>query len=278
MYLKAGKLISVTLGFILLTVLSQTGGIVLLLALATQKWLTGISKTNYVLTTLKCLWFVFIYALCTFLIVPLIARPLGRVPLPMRETGHLKPHNLLSCLLNRNYVHKDLEQTAFRVAAQMHQQFPGSTLNYLDAGFPFINGFPLLPHLSHNDGKKLDLSFYYRDAKTNQVLNSNGSFTGYGICEEPLPGEINTAQGCSKNGYWQYSLLKKIVSQKNKEALTFDEQRTAAMVNFFVADENIGKLFIEPHLKTRLKLSSQKIKFHGCRAVRHDDHLHVQLK
>ena len=30
--------------------------------------------------------------------------------------------------------------------------------------------------------------------------------------------------------------------------------------------------------KTRLLLTSDKIRFHGCQAVRHDDHIHVQLK
>ncbi|MFT5619364.1 MAG: hypothetical protein ACI85I_002607, partial [Arenicella sp.] len=39
-----------------------------------------------------------------------------------------------------------------------------------------------------------------------------------------------------------------------------------------------GKVFIEPHLKTRLGLENySKIRFHGCQAVRHDDHIHVQL-
>ena len=29
----------------------------------------------------------------------------------------------------------------------------------LDGGFPFLDGFPLLPRLSHDDGRKLDLAF-----------------------------------------------------------------------------------------------------------------------
>ena len=33
----------------------------------------------------------------------------------------------------------------------------------LDGNFPFITGFPLLPHLSHDDGEKVDLAFYYAD-------------------------------------------------------------------------------------------------------------------
>ena len=36
-------------------------------------------------------------------------------------------------------------------------------------------------------------------------------------------------------------------------------------------------LLLEPHLKTRLKLEKyDKIRFQGCRAARHDDHIHVQ--
>ena len=58
----------------------------------------------------------------------------------------------------------------------------------------------------------------------------------------------------------------------------FDEERTKALVLLFAANQSIGKIFIEPHLKQRLHLTSNKIRFHGCRAVRHDDHLHVQLK
>jgi hypothetical protein len=37
-------------------------------------------------------------------------------------------------------------------------------------------------------------------------------------------------------------------------------------------------MIVQPHLKSRLKLKSTKIRFHGCKAVRHDDHIHIQLK
>ena len=41
----------------------------------------------------------------------------------------------------------------------------------------------------------------------------------------------------------------------------------------------IKKIFIEPHLKQRLGLQKEnKIRFHGCGAVRYDDHKHVQLQ
>jgi hypothetical protein len=216
--------------------------------------------------------------LTTFLIVPVIAKPLGRVPLPLTETNHLQPLNILTCFLNRNYVRPELKQTAFEVANQMNDKFPGTTTNYLDANFPFIDKFPLIPHLSHNDGKKLDLSFCYRDTKTNEPTNECPSFIGYGICEEPRPNEKNTADFCADKGYWQYSFMTKVISQDTKQDFTFDSDKTRELVNLFTTQPTIGKIFIEPHLKTRLNLTSDKIRFHGCQAVRHDDHIHIQLK
>jgi hypothetical protein len=143
--------------------------------------------------------------------------------------------------------------------------------------FRFFNGFPLFPHLSHNDGKKLDISFCYIESKTGERTNKGPSFIGYGICEDALPGEKNSTVFCESNGYWQYGLLRKITPQGNKSNFLFDSTRTKALVSLFAAQKSISKIFIEPHLKTRLGLTTEKIRFHGCQAVRHDDHLHVQL-
>lgn len=159
----------------------------------------------------------------------------------------------------------------------MNSKYPGTVVNYLDANFPFINSFPLLPHLSHNDGKKLDITFCYINKKTGNITNNVPSLIGYGISEEPRANEINTANLCAKQGYWQYSFVMRIIPQRNKLNFTFDSIRTKELVNLFASKSEIGKIFIEPHLKTRLKLTSNKIKFHGCQAVRHDDHIHVQL-
>ena len=171
-----------------------------------------------------------------------------------------------------------MKSIAMDIASDMNRKYPGTTLNYLEANFPFIDGFPLIPHLSHNDGKKLDLAFAYISKETGLPTNDTPSPFGYGICEEPRVNETNTALLCSSQGKWQYSFLKKFMPQSRKAQFIFDSTRTKAIVNAFVAQNNIGKIFIEPHLKTRLKLSSDKIRFHGCQAVRHDDHIHVQLK
>jgi len=272
------KIIGVTILAIVLTVITQIGGIILLISLLANPIIKSkiVIRRNRILVRISC--FLLFYLLATFLIVPIIAKPFGRVALPVFEQRNLKPLNFLTCLLNRSYVKPELKEIAMNIASDMNQQFPGTTLNYLEANFPFIDGFPLIPHLSHNDGKKLDLAFAYISKETGHPTNDTPSPFGYGICEEPRLNEINTALLCSSQGKWQYSLLKKFMPQSRKAQFIFDSTRTKAIVNAFVAQYKIGKIFIEPHLKTRLKLTSDKIRFHGCQAVRHDDHIHVQLK
>ena len=272
------KIILTILIFCFLTVLTQVGGIVYLLSLLTHKFVNNWTAGKLQQRLLKIASFLAIYSLATFVVVPIMAKPFGRVPLPLRKTDNLQPLNFLTCFLNRHYVRSDLKQISFEVANQMNKKYPGTTTNYLDANFPFINKFPLFPHLSHNDGKKLDLLFCYLDKRTGKPANDNSSFIGYGICEEPLPDEKNTANFCAERGYWQYSFLKSIIPQGNKDNFSLDNDRTRELVNLFSSKSKIVKIFIEPHLKTRLQLTSDKIRFHGCQAVRHDDHLHVQLK
>ena len=264
--------------FSFLTVLTQVGGVVYLLSTLTFKRVDKWASNTFARVIYRFTSFLSLYCLTTFLLIPLIAPQFGRVPLPLTETNNLQPLNLLTCLLNRHYVRPELRETTFEISKQMSDKFPGTIVNYLDGNFPFIDKFPLLPHLSHNDGRKLDVSFCYRDSKTDESTNNCPSFIGYGICEEPFPNEKNTAGFCEAEGYWQYSFLPMIISQSDKENFTFDAKKTRELVRLFTTQSEIGKIFIEPHLKTRLNLTSDKIRFHGCQAVRHDDHIHVQLR
>jgi hypothetical protein len=266
-----------TILFFLLTVLTQIGGLIYLLSLFTHKFIDKKFKNAFLKATIKFSSFLALYLVFTLLIVPMIAKPFGRVALPLTESNNLRPLNLLTCLLNRHYVRPALREATIEVASQMNKKHPGTIINYLDANFPFMNGFPLVPHLSHNDGKKLDLAFLYREKSGNES-NDAPSFIGYGISEEPRDSEKNTAQFCSENGYWQYSFMKSIIPQGRKDNFKFDSERTKDLVNLYASNPSIEKIFIEPHLKTRLGLTSDKIRFHGCQAVRHDDHVHVQLK
>jgi hypothetical protein len=263
--------------FMVLTVLTQTGGIVYLINFSTYRYINKRVANSWFRMLCKVGTFIGIYLLATFLIVPLLARPFGRVQLPIRTTNNLRPLTFLTCLLNRNYVRKDLREVAFTVAGEMNKKYPGTVVNYLDANFPFINGFPLVPHLSHNDGKKLDLAFCYKDNATLTATNKAPSPIGYGICEEPTPAEKNTAEFCAEHGYWQYSFLESVMPQSGKKDFVFYGEKTKYLVELFCQDNRVGKIFIEPHLKLRLQLTNSKIRFHGCCAVRHDDHIHVQL-
>ncbi|MDF2187998.1 hypothetical protein [Paraflavitalea sp. CAU 1676] len=264
--------------FLLLTILTQIGGVVYLLSLLTHRLTDKQTTKTWQKHLYRTASFVALYNIATFLLVPLLARPFGRVPLPLTQKDHLRPLTLLTCLLNRHYVVPAMKKVAIETAREMNQRYPGTETNYLDANFPFLKGFPLIPHLSHNDGKKLDLAFYYLEAATDRVTNEAPSPIGYGVCEEPLPDEVCTYCACSSKGNWQYSFLTHIIPQGKKDKLLFDASRTKTLAELFAQREEVEKIFIEPHLKTRLHLQSGKIRFHGCQAVRHDDHLHIQLK
>lgn len=153
----------------------------------------------------------------------------------------------------------------------------GITINYLDANFPFIDYFPLLPHLSHNDGKKLDLSLIYQDSEGN-ISPLQKSISGYGIFEKPSKKEYNQTEHCLDNGHAQYNWSKYLSLGQINNKLEFSKKGTKKLIKAILKDKRIGKIFIEPHLKTRLNLHNKRIRFHGCHAVRHDDHIHIQLQ
>ena len=146
-----------TLIFLILTLFTQVGGVIYILVLPLRKPLFQKLPAKWQKAVVHCLLFVVVYLSASLFLVPLLARPLGRVPLPVTREHHLQPQNILSCLLNRNYVVPSLKEIAEQAAIDVNREFPGTEVNYLDASFPFINKFPLFPHLSHNDGKKLDL-------------------------------------------------------------------------------------------------------------------------
>jgi hypothetical protein len=63
--------------------------------------------------------------------------------------------------------------------------------------------------------------------------------------------------------------------------MPLEPMRTRVAVDWIVdhADDlAVDRIFIEPHLAQRLGVSSPLVRFQGCRAARHDDHIHVQLK
>ncbi|GAA4272513.1 hypothetical protein GCM10022258_18070 [Aquimarina gracilis] len=181
----------------------------------------------------------------------------------------------MTTLLNRNYVRPELNDLLLQTAKELAGS--GVRIHYLDANFPFINKFPLLPHLSHNDGKKIDISLIY-ETRNGAITNKQKSISGYGVFEDPKSNEYNQINTCLKNGYFQYDYPKYVTFGKINKELVFSRKGTKKLIHSILRNRNLGKLFIEPHLKTRMNLEHNKIRYHGCKAVRHDDHIHVQLK
>ncbi len=251
----------------LLTLLSQIGGVVLLLStIISTIWK---KKIKYKLTFI----FLSLYLVFTFLIIPITAPIFGRVKLPNNDL--IKPATFATILLNRNYVKPEINIILERVVSKLK----GSNIKvtYLDANFPFIDGFPLLPHLSHNDGKKLDLALIYEETSGN-IVDKHKSNSGYGNFEEPRADEINQIEKCKSNGYFQYDYPKYFTFGKINDEILFSKKGTKMLISTFLQNSEIEKVFIEPHLKIRMQLFENRIRYHGCRAVRHDDHIHIEIK
>ncbi|BDD08790.1 hypothetical protein FUAX_12220 [Fulvitalea axinellae] len=261
--------------FIALTIITQIGGIVYLLAKA-------VTATFPFFKTKPKLWtacvFLAIYLSATFLIVPKLAPVFGRKPLPISRDGNLIPLNRLTVLLNRHYVSSRLSKEIHTVANRFSKKHPDLSVTYLEANFPFWDGFPLLPHLSHNDGNKLDLAFIYKDINSGKLLSGESpAWLGYGIYEEPQKGEFHQARACAKKGFFQYDLLGRFTFSAERK-MEMDQDKTENLIRELLNSKAIKKIFIEPHLKSRLGLGQEKkVRFHGCHAVRHDDHIHLQL-
>lgn len=253
-----------------MTIITQIGGVIYLIVILLIKQ----SSTKRRLK--RILLFSFLYSLSTFLIVPIIAPIFGREKI--KETEVLEAHSFFYKLANRNYVKPKLNDVLQSVSIDLSENYSyGLKLIYLDANFPFIDKFPLLPHLSHNDGKKIDVSLIYK-YPNGKLSNEKPSRSGYGVYEEPNEEEFDQTDTCKKQGNWQYDFPKYLTMGKSNRKLEFSENGTHELIKLILEENDVGKLFIEPHLKNRLKLTSEKVRFHGCKAVRHDDHIHFQLK
>lgn len=252
-----------------LTLLTQVGGLIWILVFLIYRLMGGeTSKVQRVSV------FLLTYLVFTLVLVPQAAKVGGRIPLPITKSGNLIPHNYITPLLNRHYVKPALKRDLLAIADETNKGNSLLKVSYLDANFPFIDGFPLLPHLSHNDGRKIDICFYYQKDKI--AGNLKPARSGYGAYVNPTSKEHNQTRVCKDKGYWQYDFTK-LLTLGSRDDLTFDASNTRRLVDRIVSKPSTQKLLIEPHLKTRLGLTNSKIRFQGCHAVRHDDHIHYQI-
>ncbi|MEP4036870.1 hypothetical protein [Pseudophaeobacter sp.] len=192
----------------------------------------------------------------------------GRTALSCFERGPLQVQSWFYCATNRTYVTPELKTVLEEAAERVREDYPGTQTLVLDANFPFLTGFPLLPHLSHDDGEKVDLAFYYADAEGLFFPNQVRSPIGYFAFEDGPTNCPDTLLSLRWDLDWLQSLWK---------TFELEPQRNRLLVATLARDPRVAKIFIEPHLKQSLGLSSDKIRFQGCRAARHDDHIHLQL-
>lgn len=257
-----------------LTVLTQIGGLIWLLNRVL--WLKYKPKGRWFWRTFS---FALLYVFAAIVVLPLLARLNGKMALPLgtRSERPLAPHNLWICLANRHYVRPELYQLALRQGQFLQKLDKKLSLVYLDASFPFGRSFPLFPHLSHSDGNKLDLAFFRYDTRMQGSTTDYPSFFGYGFSEMPEEGELDQPDICAQRGAWQYSLLQNWVKADPKR-YPFDAELNTQLLQNLAQDPATQKIFIEPHLKGRLGLGRlNNIRYQGCQAVRHDDHIHVQV-
>lgn len=237
--------------FVLLTLLTQIGGVAWLSALMFKRRLLAFATLYTALT------------IATAFVAPFG----GRVALDCFSDGPLQMQTKLYCALNRHYVDPELRDVLRDAAAKVDREFPGTKTRVLDANFPFFDGFPLLPHLSHDDGEKADLAFYYmKDGE--YLAGTTRSPLGY-FAFEPGPTDC---PGVWPSLRWDLNALQPLWRE-----LELEPERMRAIMGALTSDARVGRIFLEPHLVQKLDVSHPKVRFQGCRAARHDDHIHFQL-
>lgn len=232
-----------------LTLLTQTGGIAWIVALFFRR------RLPVFLIAYAALWM-------------LAAATSPRVALPCWGAP-LRVQSLLYCAMSRHYVSPALAQVATDAARQMATIHPGTITLALDGSFPFLTGMPLIPHLSHDDGEKLDLAFFYTTADGTPLPGKTRAPLGY-FAFEMTPPETCPANTLTLR--WNLAALQSLWPDR-----PLDTIRTTALIAHLTTDPRVTKIFVEPPLAARPGLSHPKIRFQGCRAARHDDHIHIQL-
>ena len=281
--MKILKILVIILAFSLLTILSQVGGIILLLWLVIFRFFREKLINPWLRRGVNIGGFVIFYLFFMFAIIPPLARIQDRVPLPFSKSGALVPVSYWTAIFGRNYIISEGRDKLEKITSEFVKSNPNIKVKYMDCNYPFrfkgsdnhINlgeGFPILeglfPHLTHF-GDKADIALVYNDEK-GIPSNRTPTSIGYGSSVEPLPGEPNRPCTCKKN--WKYSFMYHTLPRTDYELN--NELSRNLILRFRKHLDN--KIYFEPHLIKRFKLKGN----YGaakCESVRHDDHFHVQL-
>ncbi|MNS84740.1 hypothetical protein D3C72_1185750 [compost metagenome] len=196
----------------------------------------------------------------------------GLVSLPCNGSTPLEPTESYYCSKDRHFVRPAVRASLVEAARFMAERYPGERLRFMDAsGASGITPFP--PHRSHGDGRQIDLALYYTDAagKPLHRFPDTSRHDGFWPAEPPRPGEEIACPDGRKGSAEK-------PDPPADRPWRLDEARTAALIRHLAADPRVKRILIEPHLERRLGFwGHPKLRFAGCQAARHDDHLHVDF-
>ena len=194
----------------------------------------------------------------------------GLVALSCEESGPLRPVLRGYCVRQRHYVTGRAEKALRRAAEAVARRYPDAVVRYMEASWP--EGVrPMPPHLSHGDGRQIDLTLFYAD-REGRPLPSSPAKSGYGANEPPRHEGERACKGgrTTKNDR---------PDPPKDRTWRLDDARTAELVRQLSKDPAVRRIFLEPHLKARLGFARDpKVRFAGCQAARHDDHIHVDFR
>lgn len=196
----------------------------------------------------------------------------GLVSLPCDGSTPLEPTRSYYCRRDRHYVTPAARAALIAAANAMRQRWPGEVVRFMDASAPDgVKPFP--PHLSHGDGRQIDLGLYYTDVEGRPLdaFPATDRYGGYWPAEPPRPGEqIACPDGRSGRA--------EKPDPPADRPWRLDEARTKDLVEILAADPRVRRILIEPHLERRFGMwGHPKLRFAGCQAARHDDHIHVDF-
>ena len=161
---RAMKPLAWVLIFVVTTVLTEVGGVILVAA-----WFGfgRIFRKRRSITLATVATYVFL----VLVVIPQVAPWFGRVALPIWATSEnpVAPRSWIFVLTCRNYVSPELKALILESARELREKHPDAVTHYLDANFPFIDGIPLLPHLSHDDGDKMDFAVFLSRSRVRNI-------------------------------------------------------------------------------------------------------------
>jgi hypothetical protein len=269
-----GKLFTASL-FALLTLLTQVGGLALWPIFGT------IYRYSRLFPFLKRILFRTVtlgiaYLVVCQTVVPLTAHMMGRTRLPIFATESLPtgPLHIGYTLLNRTYVQAHTYQAYTEAVRRFGKKHPGITVRYLDAGFPFET-IPLLPHLSHSDGQRIDVAFLF-ESEGKHIDRALSPIGYWGYAKESRP-RSECAGSTRKLGPLRVSLRWDFAPlQVLWPSFTLDRKHTRALFRELAKDTRVCSILLEPTLHKIL--NAPKLSSNPCNVARHDDHFHLSIK